>query len=192
MISPGPDFILISKLSLEKGKEAGLLGALGISIGALFHSTYSMLGLGSWIQDSKVLFHAIRLAGSGYLIYLGISTLIDCYQSRKKNAEPDNRRPKSGLSSRSSFSAGLLTNILNPKATLFFMSIFTQLVDVTTPMAHRLVYIATMFIVCVMWFSFVAVLFSRNQNHWIQLFQRKGVPLMALLLIGIGIKTAMI
>lgn len=75
VISPGADFAMVSRNSMFLSRRAGLLTALGISLGVLVHVTYSMLGIGLLISQSILLFNLVKFAGAAYLIWLGIGML---------------------------------------------------------------------------------------------------------------------
>jgi threonine/homoserine/homoserine lactone efflux protein len=194
IISPGPDFMVVSKVSLERGFQAGILATLGIFLGSIIHSAYSILGLGAWLQTNPSLLHGIRLAGSSYLIYLGVSSLIGYIKAQKSPLDSNVSAVQASRElkvDRSSFMAGLLTNLLNPKAVLFTISLYTQIIENGTPLSHCVIYAATGCIAALIWFSLVARLFSTpGKNPAIQLFQTKGIPVMAILLIGIGLRAA--
>ena len=75
VISPGPDFAMVTRNSLMLSRRAGMLTALGIGLGVLVHVTYTLVGVGLLIQQSLWLFNAIKLVGAVYLIYLGVKML---------------------------------------------------------------------------------------------------------------------
>ncbi len=75
VISPGADFAMVSRNSMFLSRRAGLLTALGISLGVLVHVSYSMLGIGLLISQSILLFNLVKFAGAAYLIWLGIGML---------------------------------------------------------------------------------------------------------------------
>ena len=75
VISPGPDFAMVTRNSLTLSRRAGVLTALGIGLGVLVHLTYTLLGVGLLIEQSLWLFNAIKLVGAAYLIYLGVTML---------------------------------------------------------------------------------------------------------------------
>jgi RhtB (resistance to homoserine/threonine) family protein len=122
-LSPGPDMIYTAARSLSQGIKAGVFSALGIFIGCLFHTTAAVFGLSKIIEESVLLFSIIKYAGAAYLIYLGIRSLLN--KSKTKN-EID-ALPK--LTNRKIFFQGILTNILNPKVAIFFLSFLPQFIN---------------------------------------------------------------
>ena len=122
-LSPGPDMIYTAARSLSQGTRAGIFSALGIFAGCLFHTTAAVFGLSKIIEESVLLFSIIKYAGAAYLIYLGIRSFL----SRKKTKNEIESLPT--LTSRKIFFQGMMTNILNPKVAIFFLSFLPQFID---------------------------------------------------------------
>ena len=122
IITPGPNQIYIIARSTSQGRKAGLLSALGVDTGTLVHVVAASFGLSALLASSAFAFGIVRYAGAGYLIYLGIRTWL----SRSNNLEHFTIEFKSG---KRIFFQGMLTNILNPKAALFFLAILPQFVN---------------------------------------------------------------
>jgi len=122
-LSPGPDMIYTAARSLSQGTKAGIFSALGIFAGCLVHTTAAVFGLSKIIEESVLLFSIIKYAGAAYLIYLGIRSLL----SKKKTEKEIDTLPR--LSNRKIFLQGMLTNILNPKVAIFFLSFLPQFID---------------------------------------------------------------
>jgi len=120
-LSPGPDMIYTAARSLSQGAKAGIFSALGIFTGCLFHITAAVFGLSAIIENSILLFSIIKYAGAGYLIYLGIRSF------RKKGKARINSLPI--MTQRKIFLQGMVTNILNPKVAIFFLSFLPQFVN---------------------------------------------------------------
>ena len=155
VISPGADFAMVTRNSMMRSRRAGVLTSVGISLGVLVHVAYSMAGIGLLISRSIVLFSAIKFAGAAYLIYLGITML----RARKGDASTDSREA-APLSDLAALRIGFLTNALNPKTTLFVVSLFTQVIRVDTPLLTQLGYGAFMSVAHLGWFVLVAFAFS--------------------------------
>jgi len=122
-LSPGPDMIYTAARSLSQGIKAGIFSALGIFAGCLFHITVAVVGLSKIIEQSVLLFSIIKYAGAGYLIYLGIRALLN----KKKTSTEITSLPS--MTNRKIFLQGMLTNILNPKVAIFFLSFLPQFID---------------------------------------------------------------
>jgi threonine/homoserine/homoserine lactone efflux protein len=121
-LAPGPDMMYVLGRSMGQGRRAGIVSALGIFVGCLFHICAAALGLAALLRSSPFLFHMVRLAGAGYLIYLGINLLLHA-----KNALEGAAVQQDDL--RRIFLQGVITNVLNPKVAIFFVAFLPQFVD---------------------------------------------------------------
>ncbi len=188
VISPGPDFIMITRNSLMYSRKTGIYSAIGLSLGILVHITYSLVGIGLLIAKSIILFNTIKLLGAGYLIYLGYKSLTS--KSSKLSLGQENHKKE--ISKWSAIRMGFLTNVTNPKATLFFLSLFTLVITPTTPIFIKLFMAAEMSTVQFLWFTLVAYLAShrliKNKIGNIQGFAEKFI---GVVLIALGIKVAL-
>lgn len=168
VVSPGPDFAMVTRNSLLLSRRAGVLTAWGIGLGVLVHVAYTLVGVGLLIQQSLWLFNAIKLAGAVYLVHLGVKML----RARPAALADSTVAP---LSDAAALRTGFLTNALNPKTTVFIVSLFMQLVQPATPLAVQLGYGAFIALAHMAWFSLVALCFSASTvrgrllavRHWI-------------------------
>ena len=169
VISPGPDFAMVSRNGLLLSRRSGVLTALGIAAGVCVHVSYTLLGVGVLIQQSLWLFNLIKLAGAAYLVFLCIRML------RARPAVDEVMADQHALSSLGALRTGFLTNVLNPKTTIFIVSLFMQVVQPQTPLAVQLGYGAFIVLAHALWFSAVALFFSIASvrthllavRHWI-------------------------
>ncbi|WP_375664749.1 LysE family translocator [Stutzerimonas kunmingensis] len=186
--SPGPDFAVVVRESVAQGRRAGSWTALGVGCGIFVHVAYSLLGIGLIVSQSIVLFNLFKWLAAGYLLYLGWRALRARPMSLDTADEVDTTSDRSPWQA---FVVGFVTNGLNPKATLFFLSLFTVVISADTPLwvqAGYGVYIAG---ATALWFLLVAWLFSRGRvragfarmGHW---FDR----LTGAVLIGLGVRLA--
>jgi len=118
-ITPGPDMIYCATRSVGQGKAAGVVSALGVGAGALLHMTMAALGLSAVLMYSATAFQIVKLAGAVYLVYLGVRMILN-----GRNTGTLKKLPDSGLWR--IFRQGAVTNILNPKVALFFLSFLPQ------------------------------------------------------------------
>lgn len=157
VISPGPDFAMITRNSYAFGRRIGLLSALGIAFGVQVHVFYTALGIAALITGSPGLFIAVKIAGAAYLVYLGITTFIT-----SSNSATDEALPKV-ISQWSAFKMGFLTNALNPKTMLFVIALYTQVLHPFSPLHSYLYYGFFISAIHWLWFSFVAAFFSSDR-----------------------------
>jgi threonine/homoserine/homoserine lactone efflux protein len=121
-ITPGPDMLYVITRSVAQGRAAGVASACGIGIGCFVHIFAVAFGLAGVLRAVPIAYDAVRYAGAGYLIYLGIKTL-----TSKRTAAVESELAPADLGK--IFRQGAITNILNPKVALFFLAFLPQFVD---------------------------------------------------------------
>jgi threonine efflux protein len=153
--SPGPDFVLVTRESIRAGRRAGLLTSLGIALGLAVHIAYSAAGVAALIVRSELLLHVVEVLGACFLLYLGVGSL----RARAPNSQmQDIHEPRA---TQSSFVArGFLCNLLNPKAPLYFLALFTAVIPANTPTSTLFIYGSWLVCLQWLWFAAVATLFS--------------------------------
>ena len=170
--SPGPDFAIVLKQSLTHGRRTAIWTSIGVGVAILLHVTYSLLGLGLLIRGSVLWFNLVKYAGAAYIAWLGVQALwTKPHQPTATNRGAAPVLPKP----HGAFATGFLTNALNPKATLFFISLFVLIVSPSTPKLIQAGYGLWMCLATMAWFSFVSVVFTREDvrsrflhyGHWI-------------------------
>lgn len=184
--SPGPDFAVVVRESVTNGQRSGSWMALGVGSGILLHVAYSLLGIGLIVSQSIVLFNLFKWLAAAYLIYLGVQALRAKSAAVAELACSPSAQPTSG---RRAFVTGFITNGLNPKATLFFLSLFTVVIDPHTPLVVQALYGVYLTFATALWFCLVAWLFSRprvrvgfaRMGHW---FDR----VTGVVLVGLGVR----
>jgi len=189
VISPGPDFAVTTKNSLMHGRQSGLATAAGIAAGVSVHIVYTLLGLGYVLAEALWLLEAMKYCGAAYLIWLGVCS----FRTQVQNAEATTQQPcDQGASHWRAFRTGFVCNALNPKTALFFIALFTQVVDPATPAIVQIflgLFIAAAHLI---WFAIVALLLTHARfkakfdrcKTWIE----RGV---GVCLIGLGGKLAL-
>ncbi len=186
--SPGPDFAIVVRESVAFGRRIGLFTALGVGVGILVHVAYSLLGIGLIVSQSLVLFNALKWLAAAYLLCIGIKAL----RARPAGEQaPLAQGVLAQRSPRAAFVTGFVTNGLNPKATLFFLSLFTVVINPHTPLTVQAGYGVYLALATAAWFCLVALLFSQarvragfaRMGHW---FDR----LMGVVLVALGVKLA--
>ncbi len=155
IITPGPDFAAIMHYSVARSRRDGMLVAFGVTTSIAIWVTISMTGLGILLIQLSWMVEVIRIAGALYLIYLGVKTILNAHH-------PMQTLMTGALSSRriSSWQVGFLTNISNPKAVVFFGSIFALLLPPHASFWLQMTIAVAMVIIAGSWFCIVACLFS--------------------------------
>jgi threonine/homoserine/homoserine lactone efflux protein len=122
IVVPGPAVLYIVAQSIDRGRLAGVVSALGVAVGGLVHVTAAAVGLSSLLVSSATAFNVVKYAGAGYLIGLGLWTIL------RRPEEPSVELPRERKLSRR-FWQGVVVNVFNPKTALFFFAFLPQFVD---------------------------------------------------------------
>ncbi len=183
VMSPGPDFALIVRQSLLYGRKTALATSIGIGFGILFHIFYCIVGIGLVISKNPYIFNIIKISGGLYLIYIGYKSIVSISNLTLKETT---NVPK--LSFYNAFFEGLVTNILNPKATLFFLSLYTFIINEQPEIYIQILYGAWMSLATAAWFCFISTLLTNSLilkpiNNFTNIIQR--ITGVGLILIGI-------
>lgn len=186
--SPGPDFAVVVRESVTHGRRAGTWTAFGVGTAIFLHVGYSLLGIGLIVSQSIMLFNALKWLAAAYLLYIGFKAL---RASPAKAGSDEVQAATVERTPRGAFVAGFMTNGLNPKATLFFLSLFTVVINPHTPLLVQAGYGVYLALATGLWFCLMAMLFSQQRvragfarmGHW---FDRA----MGAVLVALGIKIA--
>ncbi|NMR26264.1 LysE family transporter [Pseudoalteromonas sp. NEC-BIFX-2020_015] len=168
--SPGPDFAIVLKQSIQQGRRNALWTSFGVGLAILLHVTYCLLGVAVLLAQSPTIFMALKYLAGAYLAYIGVQAL---RSAKPATAEQDNLVPSASTESDwVAFRRGFLTNALNPKATLFFMSLFTLVISQSTPLIVQAGYGLYMALATWVWFSFLSLVLSKQSVR--DFFQKSG------------------
>jgi len=178
---------MVTRNSIFYGRKSGFYSALGISAAIWVHVAYSIAGLAVIISNSVILFSIIKYLGAAYLIYIGWKTF-----TSKSMVSIEGDKAKTELSNFKAFKVGFITNVLNPKTTIFFLSIFTQLVTINTPIWIQLIYGLIICCAHLVWFITVSYLFSHPALLGQFYKSKKTIErIVGSVLIGFGFKVAL-
>ena len=133
--SPGPDFAIVLRYAVRFGRQQALAASIGIGAAILLHVTWSLVGIAVLIQTTPWLFKVLSIAAAAYLAYIGVMALRSKAPLHPEQAIVGNAEetiPSAGKA----FVAGFITNGLNPKATLFFLSLFAVIISPFTPLSY--------------------------------------------------------
>ena len=189
-LTPGNDTIFILTKSIAQGRKAGILSVLGIATGSLIHTALAAFGLSVIIARSVLAFTIVKYAGAAYLLYLGIRMI-----TTQSKFEADISKAGKKINSFKIYRDAVLTNVLNPKVALFFMSFLPQFIDpgyrnsVIPFMMLGLTFTVTGTIWCLVLASFSSFLFTKLRNN--QRFSSYLNKVCGAVLIGLGIKIAL-
>ena len=154
-VLPGADFVMVTRTSIYNGRLAGLYMSLGMCISVSIHASYSIAGLAVVIANSAWLFSTIKYLGAAYLIYIAWQLL-----TTRESLNSDQNSLMTEMSPFIALRLGFTCNILNPKTSIFFLSIFTQVVSVDTPLIMQISYGLIIMLAHFIWYSGIALLLS--------------------------------
>jgi threonine/homoserine/homoserine lactone efflux protein len=192
IVTPGPDTALTVRNTIVGGRRAGVFTALGIVIGQAIWVVATSLGIVALLVASEPVFHAVRLGGAAYLIYLGARSLYEAVRSGQWREAAADETQARRLSSPVAFGQGLASDLSNPKMAAFFTSLLPQFA--TTGDGAFLHLIAFGAVFCAMAFTWLALYaiavaragdFLRRRN-----VRRVLEGLMGVALIGLGLRIA--
>lgn len=188
LIIPGPAVLFIVARSLEQGRLAGVVSALGVGAAALIHVLVAALGLSALLMQSAIAFSVVKYLGAAFLVYLGIKTLRS--QSDLSKIQTVGKSPLSRI-----FVQGFIVNLLNPKTALFFFAFLPQFVDpargAVTP---QVVFLGMIFVVMAITSDSMYALVAGSARQVIVGNQRLGKlqkNFAGVIYIGLGITTAL-
>ena len=164
--SPGPDFFYIVKSSFEKGLKSSVVSAVGIGLGVFLHCLFAIVGLDFLYQKIPSLYTIIGTVGAGYLIYLGVSGIFADTETKDLTV-----KETQNLNLWQSFSGGLMVNIFNVKAFIFFVSLFSG-VALSTSILFQISISVYFFLATSTWFVFLSFILNKGfkslLNHSVQ------------------------
>jgi threonine/homoserine/homoserine lactone efflux protein len=125
LLSPGPNFLVLTKVAGTESRRHGMATALGISSASILYSMLAVTGVGLLVVHSRHMQDALRLAGGTYLLYKGLGMMRPVRSSRRRQDDQNVRQ--GGLAQ--AYCNGMLTNLTNPQALVFFTSVFATLLS---------------------------------------------------------------
>ncbi|AOR62498.1 LysE family transporter [Pectobacterium wasabiae] len=188
MISPGPDFFLVIRNAARYPRAAAMMTAIGVICGVATHMAYCVAGLAVVITTTPWLFNVLKYAGAAYLIWIGIQALF----ARGGSKMDVSNLVQQSVSLKKAFLQGYLCNLLNPKATLFFLAMFTQVLNIHSGIGEKLWYAMIIWGLSVVWWPLLVVLFqSEPVRRGLAKVQKLVDKLLGTVLIALGIKVAL-
>lgn len=187
-VTPGPSILYVMSRSVGQGRTAGLVSALGLGTGSLIHAGAAALGLSVILAYSPPAYTVVKYLGAGYLIYLGVRILLvrDRHLSTEVLAHVSLTRV---------FWQGVVTELLNPKILLFFMSFLPQFVDPARgSVAGQALFLGLLFHVTGVPINMLVAVIGGAIASWVSespVFERVRSGLAGAVLIGLGVRLAL-
>jgi len=194
-VSPGPAFIVGIRNAIIYGRNIGIATGIGLGLGVATHIIIVFTGIAFLISQSYIAYNIIKYIGAIYLVYIGFKCLNSAYKSFKKPSKENIKITQDNKLNSKTFAQGLVegffTNILNPKAILFFSSVFSQFISTETPVTIMILFGMTSVFIETGWYIIVSILLTNkfiqakflSITHWID-------TLFGFLVIFLGIRLA--
>ncbi|UIP30700.1 LysE family translocator [Photobacterium sp. TLY01] len=147
-ISPGPDFVVVSQKTLHQGRKAGIFCGIGVCVGLLVHIGYSVAGLTTALGHSEHIAQGIGIFGGSYLVFLGYQSIKSSFSEQAEVVVNEGSKTET----QSAFWSGLIVNILNPKAAIYFISLFSIIISPTMGAEKLLLVIVSIIAVQMAWY----------------------------------------
>ena len=174
LISPGPDFFFVTQSAIRQSRTHALCAALGISLSILVWSICAISGLHFLFQKMAWLQQVLMMLGGLYLLYLGYQLLKSAFQKSTISTVQEQSNNFTQKSHSKILLQGFLTNMANPKALVYFSSVFSIGISTNVSIFEQSSLLALVFVESLLWFSAVALVFSASKiNHYYQKFSKK-------------------
>jgi len=191
VISPGPNFIIVSRLSALQSITSGLGATLGICTVGVIFSTLSLLGIATILHSYPSLTTAAAILGAIYLLYIAFNIARSVMKNEYSIARDKDDTFLSKRDFISSYKTGFLTNITNMKTVAFMISIYAGFLAFPRSSSDKFLIVIICSTLEILWYSLVAVLFSRPQVKKAFLTHAKKIDIgLAVFLVLFAINTA--
>ncbi len=192
IVSPGQDTALTIRNALAGGQSGGIATAFGVAVGQAVWAMATSIGVVAALAAYEPVFEAIKLAGAGYLIYLGLHSLYAAFRGSPSPAKANCPTNGSGMPSRTAFTQGVISNLGNPKMAVFFASLLPQFVPPGAPQFAGLALLGLFF--CAMtfvWLTGYTVIVVKAGNFLSRSRVRRSLEgLTGVTLLALGLRIA--
>jgi threonine/homoserine/homoserine lactone efflux protein len=184
-VSPGPSFVLVSRIAISTNRGNGLAAALGMGFGGATFGTLALIGLNNLLQQTQWLYLTVRLLGGAYLIYLAIRI----WRGSSTAFISSDKGMSVTISPARSFYVAALTQLSNPKTAIFYGSVFAVMLPTCPASWMPFTLPPLIFVVETGWYAIVAFIFSAQYPRMIYLRCKRGVERAASIVMGaLGLK----
>lgn len=183
-MSPGPSFVLVSRIAMSRSRLDGLAAALGMGIGGVAFSALALAGLTALLSQFEWLYLALKVAGGAYLVYIAFRIWRGAREPIQVGDTGSDHRALAR-----SFATALLTQVSNPKAIVVYASIFAALLPKTVPLGLIFALPIGVFAVEAGWYTFVALAFSAKHPRRLYLAAKTWIDRLAgTVMAGLGVQ----
>ncbi|MBA9004572.1 MULTISPECIES: LysE family translocator [Thermomonospora] len=190
-MSPGPDFAITVRNAAVSGRRMGVMTALGIAAGVMVWSLCAALGIAALLAASATAYTVVKLVGAAYLLYVGAravwAALRGEYAAAADHGDGADPAPRSWTG----FRQGLLTNVLNPKAAVFFVALMPQFLPGSAGVADTLLLSVVAAAISAVWFSVVSAVVGALRRVFARpAVRRRMDAVTGTVLVGLGLRLA--
>ncbi len=187
-MTPGPDFVIVVRNSAVSGRRAGIASAAGVAVGVFVWSLITAVGIAGLLAASAVAYTVVKLVGAAYLAHLGVRALL---AARRGDYELDADVGPRRYGLRVAFRQGLLNNLLNPKAAVFFIALVPQFLPADPSALSTLELSLVCTVVNLTWFVTLAVAIGALRHVFTRQRVRRAIDAaMGTLMVALGLRIA--
>ena len=192
VISPGPNGFLIAKTVPLSGQKAGFANIWGFVAAFYVHGTLSIFGISVLLVQSAQAFFIFKILGAAYLIWIGVKALLSAFNVSPKKVPDLAHKAIKPVSMRLAFTEGFLTNVLNPKVSMFYLAAFPQFISINESSMNAYTLVTAHAMVNFVWFSVMIFMLSRIKSATSNVrFRRWLNSITGVVFIGFGAKLAL-
>jgi RhtB (resistance to homoserine/threonine) family protein len=190
-MAPGADTMLVVRNVLRGGRRDGYFTVAGICSGLYVHALLSALGISVILMQSARAFTIMKIAGAGYLVWLGLNSLRSA--ARRSHAQASEAVIRANVTPARCYREGFLTNVLNPKVVVFYLALLPQFIRPGDPVLLKSLLLTLIhFIEGIIWLGFVAFIVDRSRRFIMKQNMRRWLDaICGTLLVGLGMRLAM-
>ena len=191
-VTPGQDTLLVVRNVLRGGSADGVTTTLGVCSGLFMHATLSAVGMSFVLTQSATTFHAVKVAGAAYLVWLGVRSLANAVRGRHEVTDSTPMTVSDAVSAGRCFLEGLLSNALNPKTAMFYLAFLPQFINPTDPALMKSLLLAGIhFGEALVWLVVVSVAVGRMRPVFTSTARRWLDGVCGVLFVGLGVRLAL-
>lgn len=192
-LTPGADTMLVVRNVLRGDRHAGVVTTFGICSGLFLHATLSALGISIILTHSASAFHAVKVAGAAYLVWLGVQSLRGAVRGASPAEGAESPVPADQVSARRCFLEGFLSNVLNPKVAVFYLAFLPQFIGPSDPVLGKSLLLAGIhYTEGILWLVTVSFVLDRTRRFFLRSVVRRWLDgLCGLVLVGLGARLAL-
>ena len=192
-VAPGADNLLVIRNVLRGGRRDGMITAFGICGGLFVHATLSACGVSMLLRHSATAFQLVKLAGAGYLVWLGVQSLRRAVRPPSPPDRVEDVAPTRGIAPQQCLLEGFLSNVLNPKAAVFYLAFLPQFIGPTEPVLTKSLLLASIhYVEAILWFVLLSIMLDHVRRCILKSAVRRWLEgLCGTMLVGFGARLAL-